>query len=91
MDYRFKLDLYGLSNEFKAKVISNFMSSILSLIGDDIIFFDITYFNADFCICLEADTDFGHIVPKLNTGGLPYHFSTPRSRELEGTVEDIDE
>lgn len=38
MDYRFKLDLYGLSNEFKAKVVSNFMSSVLSLIGDNIIF-----------------------------------------------------
>ena len=37
LDYRFKLDLYGLSNEAKAKVVSNFVSSVLSLIGDNII------------------------------------------------------
>ena len=90
MDYRFKLDLYGLSNEDKAKVVSNFMSSVLSLI-DNIIFYNITYMNADYCICLESDTDFKHLIPKFNTEGLPYLFSTPKSRELDGKVEDIDE
>lgn len=91
MDYRFKLDLYGLSNEDKAKVISNLISSVLSLIGDDIIFFNITYMNADYCICLESDTDFKHLIPDFNTEGLPYLFSSPKSRELDGIVEDIDE
>lgn len=91
MDYRFKLDLYGLSDEFKAKVMINFISSALALIDKDIIFFNITYSNADYCIYLESDTDFSPLVPKMNTGGLPYHFSTPRSRELDGVVEDIDE
>ena len=90
MDYRFKLDLYGLSNEVKAKVVSNFMSSVLSLIDNSIIFFNITYMNADYCICLESDTDFKHLIPKFNTEGLPYLFSTPKSRELDGIVEDID-
>ena len=90
MDYRFKLDLYGLSNEDKAKVVSNFMSNMLSLIGDNIIFFNITYMNADYCICLESDTDFKHLISKFNTEGLPYHFSTPKSRELDGVIEDID-
>lgn len=91
MDYRFKLDLYGLSIESKTKAISNFMSSVLSLIGNNIIFFNIIYMNADYCICLESDTDFKHLIPKFNTEGLPYHFSTPKSRELDGVVEDIDE
>lgn len=91
MDYRFKLDLYGLSNEDKAKVISNLISSVLSLIGDNIIFFNITYMNADYCICLESDTDFKHLIPKFNTEGLPYLFTSPKSRELDGIVEDIDE
>ena len=91
LDYRFKLDLYGLSNEVKAKVVSNFVSSVLSLIGDNIIFFNITYMNADYCICLESDTDFKHLIPKFNTEGLPYLFTTPKSRELDGIVEDIDE
>ena len=90
MDYRFKLDLYGLSNEDKAKVVSNFISSVLSLIGDNIIFFNITYMNADYCICLESDTDFKHLISKFNTEGLPYQFSTPKSRELDGVIEDID-
>lgn len=90
MDYRFKLDLYGLSNEDKAKVVSNFVLSILSLIGDNIIFFNITYMNADYCICLESDTDFKHLIPKFNTEGLPYLFSSPKSRKLDGIVEDID-
>lgn len=90
LDYRFKLDLYGLSNEVKAKVVSNFVLSVLSLIGDNIIFFNITYMNADYCICLESDTDFKHLIPKFNTEGLPYLFSTPKSRELDGIVEDID-
>lgn len=91
LDYRFKLDLYGLSNEVKAKVVSNFVSSVLSLIGDNIIFFNITYMNADYCICLESDTDFKHLIPKFNTEGLPYLFTSPKSRELNGIVEDIDE
>lgn len=91
LDYRFKLDLYGLSNEVKAKVVSNFVSSVLSLIGDNIIFFNITYMNADYCICLESDTDFKHLIPEFNTEGLPYLFTSPKSRELDGTVEDIDE
>lgn len=91
LDYRFKLDLYGLSNEPKAKVVSSFISSVLSLIGDNIIFFNITYMNADYCICLESDTDFKHLIPKFDTEGLPYQFSTPKSRELDGIVEDIDE
>lgn len=90
LDYRFKLDLYGLSNEVKAKVVSNFVSSVLSLIGDNIIFFNITYMNADYCICLESDTDFKHLISKFNTEGLPYQFSTPKSRKLDGIVEDID-
>ena len=90
LDYRFKLDLYGLSNEVKAKVVSNFVLSVLSLIGDNIIFFNVTYMNADYCICLESDTDFKHLIPKFNTEGLPYLFSTPKSRELDGIVEDID-
>lgn len=90
MDYRFKLDLYGLSNEDKAKVVSNFMSSVLSLIDNDIIFYNITYVNADYCICLESDTDFKHLIPDFNTEGLPYFFSTPKSRELDGVIEDID-
>ena len=90
LDYRFKLDLYGLSNESKAKVVSNFISSVLSLIGDNIIFFNITYMNADYCICLESDTDFKHLIPKFNTEGLPYLFTSPKSRELDGIVEDID-
>jgi hypothetical protein len=90
MDYRFKLDLYGLSNENKAKVVSNFMSSVLSLIDNNIIFFNITYMNADYCICLESDTDFKHLIPDFNTGELPYLFSTPKSRELDGVIEDID-
>lgn len=91
MDYRFKLDLYGLSNEDKSKAASNFISSVLSLIGDNIIFFNITYMNADYCICLESDTDFKHLIPKFNTEGLPYLFTSPKSRELDGIVEDIDE
>lgn len=91
MDYRFKLDLYGLSDEDKAKVVSNFVLSVLSPISDNIIFFNITYMNADYCICLESDTDFKHLVPKFDTEGLPYLFSTPKSRELDGVVEDIDE
>lgn len=91
MDYRFKLDLYGLNNEVKAKVVSNFMSSVLSLIDNSIIFFNITYMNAGYCICLESDTDFKHLIPDFNTEGLPYLFSTPKSRELDGVVEDIDE
>lgn len=91
LDYRFKLDLYGLSNEVKAKVVSNFVLSVLSLIGDNIIFFNITYMNADYCICLESDTDFKHLIPKFNTEGLPYLFTSPKSRELDGIVEDIDE
>ena len=91
LDYRFKLDLYGLSNEVKAKVVSNFVSSVLSLISDNIIFFNITYMNADYCICLESDTDFKHLIPKFNTEGLPYLLSTPKGRELNGIVEDIDE
>ena len=91
LDYRFKLDLYGLSNEVKVKVVSNFVSSVLSLIGDNIIFFNITYMNADYCICLESDTDFKHLIPKFNTEGLPYLFTSPKSRELDGIVEDIDE
>lgn len=91
LDYRFKLDLYGLSNEDKAKAASNFISSVLSLIGDNIIFFNITYMNADYCICLESDTDFKHLIPKFNTEGLPYLFTSPKSRELGGIVEDIDE
>ena len=91
LDYRFKLDLYGLSNESKAKVVSNFMSSVLSLIDNDIIFYNITYVNADYCICLESDTDFKHLIPDFNTEGLPYLFSSPKSRELDGIVEDIDE
>lgn len=91
LDYRFKLDLYGLSNEVKAKVVSNFVLSVLSLIGDNIIFFNITYMNADYCICLESDTDFKHLISKFNTEGLPYQFSTPKSRKLDGIVEDIDE
>lgn len=91
MDYRFKLDLYGLSNEFKAKVVSNFMSSVLSLIDNNIIFYNVTYMNADYCICLESDTDFKHLISEFNTEGLPYLFSTPKSRELDGIVEDIDE
>lgn len=91
LDYRFKLDLYGLSNEVKAKVVSNFVLSVLSLIGDNIIFFNITYMNADCCICLESDTDFKHLIPDFNTEGLPYLFSSPKSRELDGIVEDIDE
>ena len=91
MDYRFKLDLYGLSNEDKAKVVSSVISSVLSLIGDNIIFFNITYMNADYCICLESDTDFKHLIPKFNTEGLPYLFTSPKSRELDGIVEDIDE
>jgi hypothetical protein len=90
MDYRFKLDLYGLSNENKAKVVSNFMSSVLSLIDNNIIFFNITYMNADYCICLESDTDFKHLIPDFNTEELPYLFSTPKSRELDGVIEDID-
>lgn len=90
LDYRFKLDLYGLSNEDKAKVVSNFVSSVLLLIGDNIIFFNITYMNAGYCICLESDTDFKHLILDFNTGGLPYLFSTPKSRELDGVVEDID-
>lgn len=90
MDYRFKLDLYGLSNEDKAKVVSNFVSRVLSLIGDNIIFFNITYMNADYCICLESDIDFKHLISKFNTEGLPYLFSSPKSRELDGIVEDID-
>lgn len=90
MDYRFKLDLYGLSNEDKAKVVSNFVSRVLSLIGDNIIFFNITYMNADYCICLESDTDFKHLISKFNTEGLPYLFSSPKSRKLDGIVEDID-
>lgn len=90
LDYRFKLDLYGLSNEVKAKVVLNFVSSVLSLIGDNIIFFNITYMNADYCICLESDTDFKHLISKFNTEGLPCQFSTPKSRELDGIVEDID-
>lgn len=90
LDYRFKLDLYGLSNEVKAKVVSNFVLSVLSLIGDNIIFFNITYMNADYCICLESDTDFKHLIPKFNTEGLPYLFTSPKSRELDGIVEDID-
>lgn len=90
LDYRFKLDLYGLSNESKAKVVSNFMSSVLSLIDNDIIFYNITYVNADYCICLESDTDFKHLIPDFNTEGLPYQFSTPKSRELDGVIEDID-
>lgn len=90
MDYRFRLDLYGLSNELKAKVVSNFISSVLLLI-DNIIFFNITYMNADYCICLESDTDFKHLIPKFNTEGLPYLFTSPKSRELDGIVEDIDE
>lgn len=91
LDYRFKLDLYGLSNEVKAKVVSNFVSSVLSLIGDNIIFFNITYMNADYCICLESDTDFKHLIPEFNTEGLPYLFTSPKSRELDCIVEDIDE
>jgi len=91
LDYRFKLDLYGLSNEVKAKVVSNFVLSVLSLIGDNIIFFNITYMNADYCICLESDTDFKHLIPKFNTEGLSYLFTSPKSRELDGIVEDIDE
>ena len=90
MDYRFKLDLYGLSNEDKAKVVSNFVSRVLSLIGDNIIFFNITYMNADYCICLESDTDFKHLISKFNTEGLPYLFSSPKSRKLDGIVENID-
>lgn len=90
MDYRFKLDLYGLSNEDKAKVVSNFVSRVLSLIDDNIIFFNITYMNADYCICLESDTDFKHLISKFNTEGLPYLFSSPKSRKLDGIVEDID-
>ena len=90
LDYRFKLDLYGLSNESKAKAVSNFISSVLSLIGDNIIFFNITYMNADYCICLESDTDFKHLIPKFNTEGLPYLFTSPESRELDGVIEDID-
>lgn len=90
MDYRFKLDLYGLSNESKAKAVLNFISSILLLMGDNIIFFNITYMNADYCICLESDTDFKHLIPKFNTEGLPYLFSSPKSRKLDGIVEDID-
>lgn len=90
LDYRFKLDLYGLSNEVKAKVVSNFVLSVLSLIGDNIIFFNITYMNADYCICLESDTDFKHLIPKFNAEGLPYLFTSPESRELDGIVEDID-
>ena len=91
LDYRFKLDLYGLSNEDKAKAVSNFMSSVISLIGDNIIFFNITYMNVDYCICLESDTDFKHLISKFNTEGLPYLFTSPKSRELDGIVEDIDE
>lgn len=91
MDYRFKIDLYGLSNEDKAKVVSNFVSRVLSLIGDNIIFFNITYMNADYCICLESDTDFKHLISEFNTEDLPYLFSSPKSRELDGIVEDIDE
>lgn len=91
LDYRFKLDLYGLSNEDKAKVVSNFMSSVLSLIDNNIIFFNITYMNADYCICLESDIDFKHLIPDFNTEGLPYLFTSPKSRELDGIVEDIDE
>lgn len=90
LDYRFKLDLYSLSNEDKAKVVSNFVSRVLSLIGDNIIFFNITYMNADYCICLESDTDFKHLISKFNTEGLPYLFSSPKSRKLDGIVEDID-
>ena len=90
MDYRFKLDLYGLSNDGKAKAVSNFVSSVLSLIGDNIIFFNITYMNADYCICLESDIDFKHLIPDFNTEGLPYLFTSPKSRELDGIVEDID-
>ena len=67
------------------------MSSVLSLIDNNIIFFTITYMNADYCICLESDTDFKHLIPDFNTEGLPYLFSTPKSRELDGVVEDIDE
>lgn len=47
--------------------------------------------NADYCICLESDTDFKHLISKFNTEGLPYLFSSPKSRELDGIVEDIDE
>lgn len=91
LDYRFKLDLYGLSNESKAKAVSNFISSVLSLIGDNIIFFNITYMNADYCICLESVSDSKHLIPKFNTEGLLYLFTSPKSRELDGIVEDIDE
>lgn len=46
--------------------------------------------NADYCICLESDTDFKHLIPDFKTEGLPYLFTSPKSRELDGIVEDID-
>lgn len=39
---------------------------------------------------IESDTDFKHLITDFNTEGLPYLFSTPKSRELDGVIEDID-